>query len=57
MRSHYVDQPRIGDHICYISNLSHAEQSLPGWGITKTLDDIFSEIIVSWERRLSESQA
>jgi CDP-paratose 2-epimerase len=54
MRSHYVDTPRIGDHICYISDLSHLKRSLPGWDITKTLDDIFEEIVVSWQQRLPE---
>ncbi len=52
MRYHYVDQARIGDHICYISDLAHLRQSLPGWDITKSLDDIFDEIVASWHQRL-----
>ncbi len=52
MRYRYVDQPRVGDHICYISNLNHLKRSLPGWDITRTLDDIFEEIAVSWQQRL-----
>ncbi len=40
----YVDQNRSGDHICYISDLTKLHQHFPGWGITKTLDDIFGEI-------------
>ncbi|MGA1193976.1 MAG: NAD-dependent epimerase/dehydratase family protein [Kiritimatiellia bacterium] len=40
----YVDQNRSGDHICYISDLTKLHQHFPGWGITKTLDDIFQEI-------------
>lgn len=52
MRYHYTDTPRVGDHIVYISNLSHIRQSLPGWDITKTLDDIFEEIVASWQERL-----
>jgi len=54
MKYHYVDQARVGDHICYISNLSLMRQSLPGWDITKTLDDIFEEIVASWHERLHE---
>jgi CDP-paratose 2-epimerase len=54
MRSHYVDQARAGDHICYISNLAHLRNSLPGWDITKSLDDIFDEIVAGWRRRLSD---
>ncbi len=55
MRYHYVDEARVGDHICYISDLSNLQRSLPGWGITKTLDDIFDEIVTSWRQRLLES--
>jgi CDP-paratose 2-epimerase len=55
MRYHYVDEARVGDHICYISDLSNLKRTLPGWGITKTLDDIFDEIVTSWRQRLLES--
>lgn len=44
MRYEYVDQNRAGDHICYISDLSKMKAHYPGWGITKNLDDVFSEI-------------
>lgn len=47
----YVEKPREGDHICYISNLSKIQEHYPRWGITKTLDDIFSEIAHAWEVR------
>jgi len=40
----YVDQNRIGDHICYISDLSKLKGDYPSWDITRTLDDIFEEI-------------
>lgn len=55
MRYRYLDQPRIGDHICYISDLSHLKRSLPGWDITKRLDDIFEEIVHGWQQRLFEA--
>lgn len=54
MRYRYVDEARVGDHICYISDLSHLRRSLPGWDITRTLDDIFAEIVESWQQRLRE---
>jgi len=54
MRYHYVDQARAGDHICYISNLAHLRESLPGWDITRKLNHIFDEIIASWQQRLHE---
>ncbi len=52
MRYRYLDEPRLGDHMCYISDLTHLKASLPGWDITKTLDDIFAEIVQSWQERL-----
>jgi CDP-paratose 2-epimerase len=53
MRYKYSDKAREGDHICYISDLSRMRQSLPGWDITKTLDDIFEEIVGAWKKRIS----
>jgi CDP-paratose 2-epimerase len=47
----YVDQNREGDHICYISNLSKMIAHYPGWGITKSLGDIFEEIYRAWVTR------
>jgi CDP-paratose 2-epimerase len=47
----YVDKAREGDHICYISNLSKLREHYPGWDISKSLDDIFHEIVRSWENR------
>lgn len=40
----YVDQPRLGDHICYISNLGKFKTDYPTWEITRILDDIFLEL-------------
>ncbi|MDP7039107.1 MAG: NAD-dependent epimerase/dehydratase family protein [Myxococcota bacterium] len=47
----YSGQNREGDHICYYSDLRKMEAHYPKWGITKTLDDIFSEIADSWKLR------
>ena len=44
LQSEYVDQNRLGDHICYISDLRRIQTDYPGWGITKSLDDILREI-------------
>ena len=44
MRYEYVDANREGDHICYISDLSKMRRSYPSWDITKSLDNIFTEI-------------
>ena len=40
----YVDENRLGDHICYYSDLRKMKAHFPGWSITKPLDQIFSEI-------------
>jgi len=47
----YLDQNRSGDHICYYSDLRKMKAHYPGWGITKSLEDVFREIVESWEAR------
>lgn len=39
----HSDQNRIGDHICYYSDLTKLKSHCPNWSITHTLDDIFEE--------------
>jgi CDP-paratose 2-epimerase len=53
MRYEYVDQAREGDHICYISNLARLRADFPEWDVTRSLEDIVTEIAASWEARLS----
>ena len=55
MRHSYRDQPRRGDHICYISDLSLLRSALPGWELTRSLDDIFRELIDGWKSRAVSS--
>lgn len=43
----YRNEPRRGDHICYISNLARFRRDYPGWRITRTLDDILDEMIAA----------
>jgi len=40
----YVETPRRGDHICYISDLRRLEADYPQWRITRSLDQIFDEL-------------
>jgi CDP-paratose 2-epimerase len=47
----YVDENRIGDHICYISNLAKMRQHYPGWDITLTLDETIQQIVESHRAR------
>lgn len=51
MQYEYVDKNREGDHICYISDLRKMKAHYPAWNITKSLDDIFGEIVQSWQKR------
>ncbi len=48
----YTEENRIGDHICYYSDLSKMKQHYPGWDITKTLKQTINEIVHSWRGRL-----
>ena len=45
MKFEYVADSRIGDHICYISDLASTAAPYPSWGISKSLElSIFQEI-------------
>ena len=44
----YVDRPRAGDHICYISDLEKCRKHYPNWNITVPLPRIFEEVYWSW---------
>lgn len=48
----YFDEHRSGDHICYYSDLRKIKSHFPGWTITRSLPDIFREIVDSWQIRL-----
>jgi CDP-paratose 2-epimerase len=43
----YIDQNRIGDHICYISDLRKLKSHFPSWSVTRGLKDIVGEIVES----------
>jgi len=57
MSSEYIDTPRDGDHICYISDLAKFKSHYPEWSLTRSLDDIFREIVDSWQKRLVAESA
>lgn len=48
----YVDENRVGDHICYYSDLRKMKQHYPQWSIRKSLPQIVGEIVTSWRQRL-----
>src|SRR5947209_8513590 len=47
----YVDQNRIGDHICYYSDLRKMRRHYPSWDITKSLEQTIKEIVEAWQKR------
>jgi len=53
MNWRYLEENRIGDHICYFSDLRKMKSHYPSWSITKPLQTIFEEIARSWMERLA----
>jgi CDP-paratose 2-epimerase len=53
MQVRYIDENRVGDHICYYSDLRKMKSHYPAWGITKNLAQIFDEIVRGWTKRSS----
>jgi CDP-paratose 2-epimerase len=47
----YVDQNRIGDHICYYSDLRKMREHYPEWDISVSLDETIRQIVQAWQRR------
>jgi len=47
----YVDENRIGDHICYISNLAKMREHYPEWDITISLEETISQIVNALKSR------
>ncbi|MGZ3756193.1 MAG: NAD-dependent epimerase/dehydratase family protein [Mucilaginibacter sp.] len=47
----YVDENRIGDHICYISNLTKMRSHYPGWDITISLEETIRQIVEALKQR------
>lgn len=52
MKYTYSDQNRIGDHICYYSDLRKMKSHYPNWELTKSIHDIFNEIYLTWKERI-----
>jgi CDP-paratose 2-epimerase len=57
MQWQYVDKAREGDHICYISDLRKMKRHYPNWHISKSLDDIFTELAEAWMTRVSAEKS
>jgi CDP-paratose 2-epimerase len=53
MQWRYVEENRIGDHICYYSDLRKMRAHYPAWNVRKNLQTVFEEIAESWLARLA----
>ena len=53
MKWRYVEENRVGDHICYYSDLRKMRAHYPAWDITRPLGGIFEEITSAWMERLA----
>jgi CDP-paratose 2-epimerase len=52
----YRDEPRRGDHICYISDLRKFRSHFPGWQLTYGLKDILREIVAAEGQRYARPE-
>lgn len=50
----YVDQNRIGDHICYYSDLRKMRAHYPKWDISISLEETIRQIVESWQQRITK---
>jgi CDP-paratose 2-epimerase len=47
----YVDENRIGDHICYYSDLRKMRAHYPSWDISVSLEETIRQIVEAWRAR------
>jgi CDP-paratose 2-epimerase len=47
----YVEQNRLGDHICYYSDLRKMREHYPTWDITQSLPETMRQIVEAWQTR------
>lgn len=53
IRTEYQGVNRVGDHICYMTNLVKIRSHYPNWNVSRTLDDILEEMLrAEWAQGL-----
>jgi CDP-paratose 2-epimerase len=57
MKYVYVDDNRIGDHICYYSDLTKMRAHYPAWDITITLEETVRQIVEACQTRSAKQLA
>ena len=48
----YLDENRIGDHLCYYSDLRKMRAHFPKWDITISLEETIRQIVEAWKKRI-----
>jgi CDP-paratose 2-epimerase len=46
-----LEESRIGDHVCYYSDLRKIRSHFPNWDLTISLSSIVEEIVTAWTQR------
>lgn len=44
----YIDAPRLGDHICYYSDLTKIKTDYPGWQVSISLENTISDMVAAY---------
>jgi CDP-paratose 2-epimerase len=57
LRWKYTDQHRIGDHICYISDMTRFKTDYPMWSHQHSLNDILGEMVQSVTPQMTTAHA
>jgi len=52
MKYKYSEKNRLGDHICYYSDLRKMKSHYPNWDISISVDETIRQIVESWKKRL-----
>jgi CDP-paratose 2-epimerase len=56
MQYRYLDDNRVGDHICYYSDLRKMRAHYPEWDISVSLEETIRQIVESWREREQATQ-
>ena len=51
MKWNYVNENRLGDHICYYTDLAKIKNHYPSWNLNKSLNTIIDNIYHSWRNK------
>lgn len=58
MSYEYLEENRMGDHMCYLSDLTKMRRHYPGWDLSQSLDDIFEQVYQAWtQERVQTGEA